>query len=404
MRRHEKRVYSLIRTTRWRMSNAATVSVFVCLLLSYSCLGLGATTSLSPGIYFLRQNDTGADYEITFVSNNITQVNVLLSDCIRDIDLEYLFVTSHNRTIADYSFSATSTNHSVFDPSKDLSTSVISVTQLSDGYSYNISMSLAFERLVGLSNLELTYTAKNNTSNVTSATINVAVAGISFTTSSNAIVCGPQKPLVLNGTDLVKNSQVVLLSTIQYISGIQASLTSLQNIHLTIFSATSNYVKYSSSCQAPIVKMLSNGSFSVPSSCGMGFTSDGVFFVMDIQKITNGSFGIDLQWTNFDLGDSSEFDTTIYVDIVYHVTPTPTPFTGHTLAEKESVIAGGAIAAVAVGTTLAAFVASLIISKLVTGSTILSGLGGGGSGGGAAGSVQSTYVERDIYGRGSAFQ
>ncbi|EME29511.1 hypothetical protein Gasu2_04090 [Galdieria sulphuraria] len=402
MRRNGKRVYALEDNSRWRMRNNKLVAWLGCFLLSCYCLGFGVATSLYPGIYFLRQNDTGADYEITFVSNNITQVNVLLSDCIRDIDLEYLFVTSHNRTIGDYSFSATSTNKSVFNPSKDLSTNVVSVTKLSDRYIYNISISLAFERLVGLANLELTYTAKNNTSNTTTAAINIAVAGISFTTLSNEIICGPQKPLILNGSQLVNNNQVVLLATIQYVSGIQASFTSLDNIQLTIFSATNNFVKYSSSCQAPIVQMLSNGSFSVPSSCAMGFTSNGVYFVMEIQKIANGSFGIDLQWTHFDVGDSSEFDTTIYVDIVYHVTPTPTPFTGHTLAEKESVIAGGAIAAVAVGTTVAAFVASLVISKLVTGSSILSGFGSGGGGG--AGSIQSTYVERDIYGRGSAFQ
>ncbi|GJQ15835.1 hypothetical protein GpartN1_g7626.t1 [Galdieria partita] len=401
MRRDGRRVYALEENSRWRMRNSAIVLWLGCFFLSCHFLAFGAATSLYPGIYFLRQNDTGADYEITFVSSNITQVNVLLSDCIRDIDLEYLFVTSHNRTIGDYDFSASSTNQSVFNASQDLSTSVVSVTQLKDGYSYNISISLAFERLVGLANLQLKYTAKNDTTNVTSAAINIAVAGISFTTLSNEIICGPQKPLVLNGSQLVSNNQVVLLSTIQYISGTQASFTSLDNIQLTIFSATSNFVKYSSSCQAPIVKLSSNGSFSVPSSCGMGFTSNGVYFVMEIQKIANGSFGVDLQWTHFDVGDSSEFDTTIYVDIVYHVTPTPTPFTGHTLAEKESVIAGGAIAAVAVGTTIAAFVASLVISKLVTGSSLLSGFG---SSGGGASSIQTTYVERDVYGRGSAFQ
>eukprot|EP00871_Galdieria_phlegrea_P003226 jgi/Galph1/3904/GphlegSOOS_G2521.1 len=388
---------------RFTELNIYEILPFVCVLLLLACnFERSSCSAVYPGIFFVRENETGSDYDITVMSHNKTQLTVLLSDCIRDIDLEYLFVTSDNRTITDYTLSWTSSNTSILDPKQDISTSIVSVTTLEDAYSYNISLSLSFERLVGKTDLHLKYTAKNNTNNVTTASLNITVAGISFTNSSSDLICGPLKPLMLNGSVLTSKNQVVLLSTIQYASSSQAATTSLDNIQLTIFSATDSYVQYSSSCTAASVKLNGNGSFTLPSSCGMGFTSDGAHFVMEIQKVKNGSFGVDIQWPNFDVGDSSEFDSTIYVDIVYQPTPTPFSVTGHTLAEKESKMAGGSIAAVVVGTTVAAFVASLIISKLVTGTSILSSTRSSGSTsatGVATG--QSTYVERDIYGRGS---
>lgn len=254
---------------------------------------------------------------------------VALADGSASETVFFVFEPEPGKTIADYSFSMSSSNEKTL-LGEDFT---IGAIQSIGNQAYNVTANIDFTRWVGISDIGIIATDKNTSVTTTSTSTKFTVVGVTFyredENGNTTIVGGPSRPLKLTTEEIRNNPNIDLGVFIQYPDGTDSSESlnaqfPMNALKITPVSVEQQLSHDSSTC-AETGNNFNGSDVLLGKQCGFGFSENdvngsyvGPKFGLDMNTNRNGSFDLRFEWNALMTGSSLEsvgYDTTLNVEV-----------------------------------------------------------------------------------------